>query len=111
MKILLNFAHPLSEKAKSQIKELEGEFKEIIVPCQLDFNSKSLSAQIADIEAGNHDVLLMKADLVIAPALSAGAYLLAQDHLVSSSESKPRLVWLKRDVGPPPQQFILGGIE
>lgn len=109
MKTLLNFAHPLGEKAKAQIKKLEGEFQEVQVRCQLDFEGKSLDAQIADIEA-SAPVRLMNADLVIAPAFSAGAYLLAQSHLISGADNKPKLVWLKNAGGMPPQ-FVLGGIE
>lgn len=109
MKTLLNFAHPLSEKTKAQIEDEVGEWiKEIIVPCQLEFNGKALDAQIADIETST-DIRLMTADLVIAPAFAAGAYLLAAGHLVSGSNNRPRLVWLKREGTPP--EFVLGGIE
>lgn len=110
MQTLLNFAHPLSEKATKQIEEEIGEFiKEIRVTCQLDLNGKSLDAQIADIEAST-DIRLMQADLIIAPAFAAGAYLLAAGHLVSGSDHRPRLVWMKNAGGTPPE-FILGGIE
>lgn len=109
MKTLLNFAHPLSEKAKKQIEDEVGEWiKEIIVPCQLDFNGKSLDAQIADIEASS-SVRLMEADLVVPPAFAEAAYLLAEGHLVSGSDNKPKSVWLKKEGSPP--QFVLGGIE
>jgi len=109
MKTLLNFAHPLSDKVKGQIEEIEGEFQEIKVTCQLDLNGKSLDAQIADIEASTN-TRLMEADLVIAPAFAAGAYLLAAGHLVSGSDHRPRLVWLKNTGGVLPE-FVLGGIE
>lgn len=108
MQTLLNFAHPLSEKATKQIEEEIGEFiEEIYVPCQLDFNGKSLNAQIADIEA---PVCLMLADLVIPPTFAAGAYLLAAGHLVGGLDHRPRLVWLK-NAGSTPPEFVLGGIE
>jgi hypothetical protein len=107
-KILLNFAHPLGEKAKSQIQEREGEFKEIIIPCQLDFNGKTLAGQIDDLEASG-DIRLMEADLVVPPAFSEAAYLLAEGHLVSGSDKKPKSVWLKKEGTPP--EFVLGGIE
>lgn len=110
MQTLLSFAHPLSEKTIKEIEEEIGEpIKEIRVPCQLNLNGKSLDAQMADIEA-SADISLMEADLVIAPAFAAGAYLLAAGHLVSGSDHRPRLVWLKSAGGSPPE-FILGGIE
>lgn len=110
MQTLLNFAPPLSKKAIAQIEEEIGEFiKEIRVPCQLDLNGKTLDAQMADI-AASVNTSLMEADLVIAPAFAAGAYLLAAGHLVSGSDHRPRLVWLK-NTGGVPIEFILGGIE
>lgn len=111
MKTLLNFAHPLSEKATKQIKEEVGEFiKEIIVECQLDLSGdeRSLCGQVADIEAGDHNVRLQDADMFIAPALSSAAAILTRDHLISMRPA-PLLVWLKKEGSPP--EFVLGGIE
>lgn len=108
MQTLLNFAHPLGEKAKKQIEDEVGEgINEIIIPCQLDF-SKGLSAQINDIET-LAEKRLMEADFVIAPAFAAGAYLLAAGRLAPGPNNRPRLVWLKKEGVPP--EFILGGIE
>lgn len=72
MQTLLNFAHPLSEKATRQIEEEVGEFiKEIRVTCQLDLDGKSLDAQIADIEAST-GISLMQADLISVSGWSPG---------------------------------------
>ncbi len=113
MQTLLNFAHPLSEKATKEIEEEVGELvKEIGVTCQLDLggDGQSLRGQVADIEAGPHNVKLQNADLVIAPALSSAAAILMRDHLAAGMPA-PLLVWLKREDGPGPPQFVLGGIE
>lgn len=111
MKKLLNFSHPLGEKAGNQIQEIEGDFEEIVVPCQLNFEGKSLEAQIADIEA-SAPIRLMQADLVIPPAFAEAAYLLAEGHLVSGLDHKgPKSVWLKKEPGTSPPVFVLGGIE
>ena len=108
MKTLLNFAHPLSEKANAQIQAIEGDFEEIIVKCQLSFEGKSLEAQVADIEA-SAPIRLIQADLVVPPAFAGAAYLLAQGHLVRGSDRKPKSIWLKKEGIPP--KFVLGGIE
>lgn len=110
MKKLLNFAHPLGKKAEKQIQEIEGYFEEIVVLCQLDFEGKSLEAQVADIEA-SASIRLMQADMVIPPAFAEAAYLLAEGHLVSGSDDKPKSIWLKKEPGSTPPVFILGGIE
>lgn len=103
-KLLLNFAHPLSEKAKAQIKDIEGEFEEIEVACQFDLD-QSLCWQIGSISA-NAEIRLQNADMIIAPALSSAAALLMRDHVAGQS---PKVVWLKKEGFPP--EFILGGIE
>jgi hypothetical protein len=108
MKKLLNFAHPLNAKTGAQIQAIEGNFEEIIVSCQLDFNGKALNAQVADIEA-SAPIRLMEADLVVPPAFSEAAYLLAEGHLISGSDDKPKSIWLKKEGSPP--EFVLGGIE
>lgn len=109
-KKLLNFSHSLSAKARAQIQEIEGDFEEIIVPCQLDFEGKSLDAQVNDIEA-SAPIRLMQADLVVPPAFAEAAYLLAEGHLASGRDDKPKSVWLKKEPGTSPPVFVLGGIE
>jgi hypothetical protein len=110
MKTLLNFAHPLGEQAKAEIEAIEGEFEEVLIPCQLDLNGNALSRQIADIEA-SAPIRLMDADLVLPPSLAEAAYLLAEGHLVSGSDHKPKSVWLVKEPGTTPPVFVLGGIE
>lgn len=110
MKKLLNFTHPLSPETRAQIREIKGDFEEIIVSCQLDFNGKSLEAQVADIEA-SAPIRLMQADMVVPPAFAEAAYLLAEGHLVSGSNKRPKSIWLKRKPGTTPPIFVLGGIE
>lgn len=104
-KLLINFAHPLGEKAKSQIEEIEGEFEELEVKCQLDL-AQPLRWQLSGISI-NAEVRLQNADMIIAPALSSAAALLMRDHL--AGEQPPKVVWLKREGAPP--EFVLGGIE
>ncbi len=76
MQTLLNFAHPLSEKATKQIEEEVGEFiKEVKVTCQLDLSGKSLDAQMADIEASTN-IRLWKLTWSLPPhSLPARTYL------------------------------------
>lgn len=110
MKRLLNFAPPLSDETHRRIEELMGEFEEIRVPCQLDLSGdgQSLAGQVADMEA-DAEIRLQHADMVIAPALSSAAFILARDHLPMPNWLAVRIVWLKREGNPP--EFVLGGIE
>lgn len=110
MKILLNFAHPLSDKVCKQIEEKMGDFEEIRVPCQLDLSGdgQSLAGQVADMEAGPHNIRLEAADMYIAPALSSAASILARDHL-RTGWLAAKVVWLKKEGSP--LEFVLGGIE
>lgn len=103
MKRLVNFAHPLSEDAKKEIAAIVGDFEELGHPAQFDL-SKRLHGQVADLAV---EASLQDADLVIPPALSAAACLLAAHF---QPGKWPRVVWLKRADSLPPS-FVLGGIE
>jgi hypothetical protein len=107
MKRLLNFSHPLTPEVRAEIEAIEGPFEEIIIPLHLDLE-RDIDGPIADIEAGDHDIFLQEADLVIPPAMGVAAYLLAARNL-SSAYPQPKVVWRKK-VGVPPR-FVLGGIE
>ena len=96
MRIVLNYSHPLTEKARAMLREMiEGEVEERLVPCQLNME-QPLRPQL--------DALVEQAgqfDLLIPPALSyAAAYVTAR---LSTSQSDawppvpPRMVILRRD--------------
>lgn len=72
---LLNFSHPLSEKAAEQLRALAGEFEEIVIPVQLDFEQPVERQLIKLVAAGNTAITGEDAVLYIPPALSfAAAY-------------------------------------
>lgn len=72
---LLNYSHPLSAKAAEQLRQIVGEFEEISIPVQIDFE-KPVNRQLLDlVSAGNAEITDEGAVLFIPPALSfAAAY-------------------------------------
>ncbi len=75
-KVLFNFSHPLSEKAKAQIREALGEEPKIVqVPVHLDLN-ESIAEQIHEILEPYRDLFKDKetsAVYIIPPGLSYAA--------------------------------------
>lgn len=111
MKHLINFSHPLSEIAKNQIAEKVGPFEEIVIKCHFHLGQE-LGPQIAELERDAIHKLstfhyVEEFDLIIPPALSAAAFLIAADTLTKIGYRRPYLVWLKQDKG----YWVLGGIE
>ncbi len=117
MKTVLNYSHPLSPKAKGQLQAIIGDFKEYVVPFQLDLTRHSLINQVADIVIGqaplddNGDpVYPQGADYIVPPALSVAAAVLAYEHLSQVYATRPLFIWLRRAEGIG-NVFELGGIE
>lgn len=72
---LLNFSHPLSTKAAEQLRYFVGEFEEIRIECQIDFDQPIERQLLALVVAGNTAITGEDAVLYIPPALSfAAAY-------------------------------------
>lgn len=95
MKKIVNYSHPLGEKAKQQIVEEIGEFEEIIVPCSVD-----LDGDLWDQVDKLYD---RSADFVIPPALGVAAY------MMGGLGYPAQIIYLKRNDAIPPS-WVLGGI-
>jgi len=97
MKRLVNYSHPLGNKAKKQIKGEIGEFEEIVVHVQFDLEG--------DLLKQVDDLLDPTADYIIPPAFGAAAYIMG----MRNWDLQP-VIWLKSDsVGVAPE-FVLGGV-
>jgi len=107
---VVNFSHPLSEKAKEQILEATGynEVDEHIFSSQIDFD-KSLYLQLISLamdakEALEHAETGLDKVLFVPPALSYSAFITG--YILGSTEKTLNIVVLKREGTPP--VFVLG---
>jgi len=111
MKTVYNFAHPLTDEAKAQLRERIGEFTEHHCPAQFDLE-QPLLPQVQKL-CTKASLTSHAPDYIIPPSLAAAAYLTAIFYAVSDSDYvSPRpMIWLKAKPGSLPPQYILEGIE
>lgn len=114
MKIILNYSHPLGDTVQRQISEAVGEFREVIVPCQIDF-ALPLQPQLEALEAAG-DTAVREAGgwlwAIVPPALSYAAAWIGGRRAYAISDATPpqpcRMIVLRREGAPP--QFVLAEI-
>lgn len=113
MKTVYNFAHPLTNEAKAQLRNLIGEFEEH--HCQARFNlDQPLLPQVHELCTKASLTANHAPDYIIPPFSAAAAYFTAIFYAVSDSDyvSPKPLIWLKPEPvkgGDP--RWIIGGIE
>lgn len=109
MKTILNFSHSLGNTAKAQLIEMYGEIKEIIVPCQIDFDG-DVSTQLDELVEAGHKALFDVGntqatrtmwetwpDLIVPPALSFAAAFVSREFM--HSEHRAGMIVLKASPG------------
>lgn len=112
--VVLNYSHPLGETAKAQLRERIGEFVEVVVPCQIDFESPIKPQLESLVGAGDKAVReagAVSPSYLIPPALSYAAAYVAVAYSVGFSDAIRPVIWLivlKREGVPP--QFVLADI-
>lgn len=91
---VLNYSHPLSDAAREQLEEQIGPFREITVPCQIDFDLAIRPQLDRLVNDGLSQVA--EPDYIIPPALSyAAAY-------IGARFASAHLIVLKRSASLPP---------
>lgn len=91
---VVNYAHPLSELATSQLRQRIGRFEELLVPCQLNLAQPLLPQLRALVEAAPSGF-----DYYVPPALAcAAAYFAAS---IARAQADPAAAWWQ------PQMIIL----
>lgn len=109
--ILLNYSHPLSAAAAEQLRQAVGEFREVIIPVQIDFGSISIEQQLMALaDAGNTAIADEAEALYIPPALSfAAAFVSRRLGWRPNAPVALSMVVLKAAPGPL-RQFVLAEI-
>jgi hypothetical protein len=97
IKRLVNYSHPLGEKAKKQIQKEIGEFEEVRIQVELDLG-KALLPQVDDL-------IDPMADYIIPPAFGAAAYVMG----MRNWDLQP-IIWLKGEEWGGTMRWVLGGI-
>lgn len=111
MTIVLNYSHPLSDKAKLQLVAAYGEINEVLVTCQIDFDG-DIERQLSALVELGHKALYDAGvgtgetfesywetwpDLIVPPALSFAAAYVSREFM--HSEHRAGMIVLKASPG------------
>lgn len=111
MKYILNYSHPLSDKAKQQLIAQFGEIFELIVACQVDFE-QDIQDQLSNLVKAGHQALFDAdvrdgdsiwqswPDLFVPPALSFAAVVVGNEFLNGDgNNTRSGMIVLKASTG------------